>query len=86
MDRESAYEMLTAKAQQAAAAKQAAEQAEADEEARARAEKEAAREARSSSTRSRSRAADPLDSFLRSAGGQLGRELTRTVLGTLLKR
>ncbi|OZB46743.1 MAG: ATPase, partial [Cellulomonas sp. 14-74-6] len=87
VDRQSAYELLTARAQEAAArvaAQQEAAQQEKDAEA---ARREADRDARSSyRPRARSRAADPLDSFLRSAGTQLGRELTRTLLGTLRRR
>ncbi|CAL8978788.1 hypothetical protein CELL_02968 [Cellulomonas sp. T2.31MG-18] len=87
VDRQSAYELLTARAQEAAArvaAQQEAAQQEKDAEA---ARREAERDARSSyRPRARSRTADPLDSFLRSAGTQLGRELTRTLLGTLRRR
>jgi len=100
VDRESAYELLTARAARAeadatAAAAAAAALKEA-ETAAAAAKKEAAARAkeleriekameqdgaggrRSSSSRS----SNPLDSFLRSAGTQLGREITRTIFGT----
>ncbi|WP_141391209.1 helicase HerA-like domain-containing protein [Cellulosimicrobium cellulans] len=54
------------------------------EKMRAKLERDAARSrsGSGSSGSSRSRAANPLDSFLRSAGTQLGRELTRTIFGT----
>ncbi len=86
VDRESAYELLTARAEQTAARAAAEEQAAAQEKAEESARRQAERESRSSYRPSRSRAADPLDSFLRSAGTQLGRELTRTLLGTLRRR
>lgn len=98
VDRESAHEMLAARAAQSQA------QADAEAQAEARAEAEAAhrreleeieermRRGAGGSTRTgstgsrggtgRSRAADPLDSFLRSAGTALGREITRTIFGT----
>ncbi len=100
IDRESAYELLTARAARAqadatasAAAQTAREEAEraavaAQKEADVRAkeleriekamQKENAAPRRSTSSRS----ASPLDSFLRSAGTQLGREITRTIFGT----
>lgn len=81
VDRESAYELLTARAAQAEAEaeKEAAE--EAREEAEAAEKKEADRRARERS-RGRSPARSGLDSLLRSAGTVLGREITRTILGT----
>ncbi len=98
VDRESAYELLTARAARVeadAAAAAAAETARAEAEAAAAAaQKEAAARAKelerieksmqreSSRSTSRSRSANPLDSFLRSAGTQLGREITRTIFGT----
>jgi len=81
VDRESAYELLQGRARTAAAdaaARDQAEQQAKDDAARERAQ-------RPTSTTSRRRTG-PLDSFLRSAGTQLGRELTRTILGTLTKR
>jgi len=89
VDRESAYELLQQRTAGLAAEATADEQAEADERARraqekARAADERAR-TRASSSRGR-RTADPLDNFLRSAGTVLGRELTRSILGTLTKR
>lgn len=81
VDRESAYELLTARAAQAEAeAKQEAEE-EARLEEEAAEKKEADRQARQRS-RGRSRARSGLDSLLRSAGTVLGREITRTILGT----
>ncbi|HEX5331404.1 MAG TPA: helicase HerA-like domain-containing protein [Cellulomonas sp.] len=77
--------------QQAKAADVAAKQAAKDAAARAkeldRISREMEREAASASRRtttaqSRSRASSPLDSFLRSAGTQLGREITRSLFGT----
>ncbi|HMO11723.1 MAG TPA: DUF853 family protein, partial [Actinotalea sp.] len=100
VDRESAYELLTARAARAeadAAASAAAEQARKEAEAAATAARKEAearakelarieREMRTSGggsrSSSRSRSSSPLDSFLRSAGTQLGREITRTVFGT----
>ncbi|WP_372594360.1 helicase HerA-like domain-containing protein, partial [Actinotalea sp.] len=99
VDRESAYELLTARAARAeadataaAAAETALKEAEAaaaaaKKEAAARAkeleriEKEMQRDASSGRSSSR-RSTNPLDSFLRSAGTQLGREITRTIFGT----
>ena len=77
--------------QQAKAADAAAKQAAKDAAARAkeldRVSREMEREAasaerRTTTTRSRSSASSPLDSFLRSAGTQLGREITRSLFGT----
>jgi DNA helicase HerA-like ATPase len=77
--------------QQAKEADVAAKQAAKDAAARAkeldRISQEMEREAenasrRTTTARSRSRASSPLDSFLRSAGTQLGREITRTIFGT----
>ncbi|WP_431890837.1 helicase HerA-like domain-containing protein [Cellulosimicrobium funkei] len=77
-------------AAQEKAAKQAAQEAERAakkeqaelEKMRAKLEREAATGRARSSGPSRSRSSNPLDSFLRSAGTQLGRELTRTIFGT----
>jgi DNA helicase HerA-like ATPase len=77
--------------QQAKEADAAARQAAKDAAARAkeldRVSREMERDAASASRRtttaqSRSRASSPLDSFLRSAGTQLGREITRSIFGT----
>ena len=80
VDRESAYEMLSAKAEQNAAAQQAADQAEAEQAAQRATDKTP----RSSSSRSRS--SSPFDEILKAANSPLARQITRTVLGTLLKR
>lgn len=81
VDRESAYELLADRAAQAEAeAKKEAEE-EAREEAELAEKKEPERRARGSS-RGRSPARSGLDSLLRSAGTVLGREITRTILGT----
>lgn len=77
-------------AAQEKAAKKAAQEAEREakkeqaelEKVRAKLEREAATGRSPSSGSSRSRSSSPLDSFLRSAGAQLGRELTRTIVGT----
>ncbi|MFF8347233.1 helicase HerA-like domain-containing protein [Cellulosimicrobium funkei] len=77
-------------AAQEKAAKKAAQEAEREakkeqaelEKMRAKLEREAATGRSPSSGSSRSRSSSPLDSFLRSAGTQLGRELTRTIFGT----
>ena len=90
VDRESAYELLTARAAGARAEAEAAAQADAarkEAEARAkeleRIEKRMGTSTSATKDSSRSRrSADPLDSFLRSAGTVLGREITRTIFGT----
>lgn len=77
-------------AAQEQAAKEAAKEAEraarkeqADlEKMRAKLERDAVTSRSGSGGSSRSRSSSPLDSFLRSAGTQLGRELTRTIFGT----
>ncbi|MBV6459049.1 MAG: hypothetical protein HONBIEJF_02189 [Fimbriimonadaceae bacterium] len=80
IDRESAYELLSRRAQQAAVEEQ-------QEKERAESEKAEERAARQSSAR---RSDTPMESMLksvlRSAGSQLGRALTRGLLGGLLKR
>ena len=81
VDRQSAYEILTAKAQQAAAD----EQAQADQEAQAKADQQAARAERAPGGRSRPEPS-AFDTILRAANSPLGRQITRSVLGTLLKR
>jgi DNA helicase HerA-like ATPase len=86
IDRESAFEMLKAKSDQAAVA--AAEQAEAEAVANAQeeAEKAAAREERASSS-SGSRGDSAMGAFAKSAaravGSNLGRQIVRGVLGSI---
>ncbi len=89
VDRESAYELLAQRAQQAAADKAAAEKAKADAAADREQAEEAAREARAREKEAQARArttsrrtTGALDSLLRSVGTQLGREITRSVFGT----
>ncbi|WP_249363879.1 helicase HerA-like domain-containing protein, partial [Cellulomonas fimi] len=98
VDRESAAELLTVRIERAEAeraadreAQERAEERAAQDKERAAAEREAARREReqartSGSSRRTSRSADPLDAFLRSAGTQLGREITRTLFGTRRRR
>lgn len=92
VDRESAAELLTARLERAEADRAAAREQAAAEKERAAAEKEAARRereaarARPAPRRSSRSSSDPLDSFLRSAGTQLGREITRTLFGTRRRR
>lgn len=81
VDRESAYELLTARAAQAEAEAKEEAAEEARLEAEAAEKKEADRRARQRSG-GRSPARSGLDSLLRSAGTVLGREITRTILGT----
>ncbi len=71
VDRESAYELLAARAAASATAAEAAERAAAEEAA---AERDRERTVR--------RGSSVLDSVLRSAGTALGREITRTIFGT----
>lgn len=100
VDRESAYELLAKRAEEAATAahdaeaaaqaqKQAADAAAAQAKLEAAAAKaraqEAAREARSrdaASHQTKSEAQSILNSVLRSAGTQIGREITRSIFGT----
>ena len=79
VDRESAYELLSARAAQAQA--QVAKE-EAAQEAREKAE-EAEKEVRRTAPKKTTSRTSPLDSLLRSAGTQLGREITRSIFGTL---
>ncbi|WP_029289003.1 helicase HerA-like domain-containing protein [Cellulomonas sp. HZM] len=89
VDRESAYEMLTARAVKADQDRAAAAQAKQDAaEAKERAD-EAAKEARqrekeaqAAAKRTEKHTSSALDSILRSVGTQLGREITRSVFGT----
>lgn len=81
IDRESAHELLAERAARAEA--EAAEAA--DAEARAKEAERAQTQRRQPSGRSRStqrRSGSPVDSFMRSAGTALGREITRTIFGT----
>ncbi|KQS96879.1 helicase HerA-like domain-containing protein [Cellulomonas sp. Leaf395] len=78
VDRESAYELLAVRA---AASQEAARRQQEADEAQDRAD-DAAREARRSAPRRSTSRTSPLDSLLRSAGTQLGREITRTIFGT----
>ncbi|WP_296667663.1 helicase HerA-like domain-containing protein [Demequina sp.] len=92
LDRESAYELLGARAEKAAAA---AQEREAAEEAAAEREREQRDDARSTSrtpSRSRSRARDksvteqvlgsaPVRDFARTAGREIGRSILRSVFG-----
>lgn len=67
----------------AEAARAAKKQAAELERMRERLERDAARAGSGSSSSSRSRSgASPLDNFLKSAGTQLGREITRSIFGT----
>jgi DNA helicase HerA-like ATPase len=94
VDRESAHELL---ADRAAAAAERARLAEEDERRRrelAEIEERMRRSEPGTSRRSsgsartgrRTSGSDPLDAFLRSVGTTLGREITRTVLGTRRRR
>jgi len=93
VDRESAYEILTARAdklaEQQASSKAAATRAKEDAAAeKARLAKEKARNAKSRKSKSSTRRSDSaMDAFVKSAmrslGGQVGRKLIRGVLGSL---
>ncbi|MBC7291029.1 MAG: DUF853 family protein, partial [Actinotalea sp.] len=85
VDRESAHELLAARAAAAA------ERGRREEEGRRRRElEEIERGMRTPGTGGgrgrRTTGGDPLDAFLRSVGTTLGREITRTVLGTRRRR
>ncbi|MCR6647911.1 MAG: DUF853 domain-containing protein [Cellulomonas sp.] len=89
VDRESAYELLTVRAERTAAERTAAEQAAKDAaEAKAHAQeaekvaKQREREAQAAAKKTRQRTGGAFDSLLRSVGTQLGREITRSVFGT----
>jgi DNA helicase HerA-like ATPase len=91
IDRESAYELLTSKAEAAAKeAEEAAARAEAEKQ-KAAEEKEQARAAREEerARAPRPRRETPLEagmkSVVRSAGSQIGRQLVRGILGSLFK-
>ena len=86
VDRESAYELLAVrveKAQAAARKQQEAEEAQDRADEAARKAKEARQQAAPRRSTSRT---SPLDSLLRSAGTQLGREITRSIFGTRRRR
>lgn len=92
VDRESAAELLTDRLERAEADREAARERAAADKDRATAEKEAARREREAAReraaprRTSRSSSDPLDAFLRSAGTQLGREITRTLFGTRRRR
>ncbi|CAM5780866.1 helicase HerA-like domain-containing protein [Cellulomonas persica] len=89
VDRESAYELLTARAERTAAERVAAEKA-AEEAAQATAHAQEAeklarqreKEAQAAAKKTKQRTSGAFDSLLRSVGTQLGREITRSVFGT----
>ena len=92
VDRESAHELLGARMARAESDRAAAQAAEQAQKEAAAAEKEATRRQRAAGTTGRGRStrsgtgSAPLDAFLRSAGTQLGREITRTIFGTRRRR
>ena len=90
VDRDSAYELLQARAAQDAATREAAERAAELEKEAARTRKEAEGDARKPQRASRSgstsRARSPMDAILATVGTTLAREITRTVLGTRRRR
>jgi DNA helicase HerA-like ATPase len=79
VDRESAYELLAVRAAKAQDAAHEAEEAQKRADEAAREAKEARQQAAPRRSTSRT---SPLDSLLRSAGTQLGREITRSIFGT----
>lgn len=92
IDRESAYELLNKKAEQAAAEAQAAKQAQIQAKADAaaakeaeRAQRQAERAQRPTGRRSDSPVEAAIKSTMRSAGSQIGRSLVRGILGSLFK-
>jgi DNA helicase HerA-like ATPase len=84
LDRESAYEMLIARAKQSAAQE---EQIEREEQAREQAEKDAKTTERSKTRRSNRQT--PAEAFIKSAaraiGSQLGRRVLRGIMGSIFK-
>ncbi|MDJ0654342.1 MAG: DUF853 family protein [Xanthomonadales bacterium] len=86
LDRESAFEILTQRAEKAARELAEAEKAEAERKAREKAEKAA----KKSGTRRRSSRQTPWEAAVKSAarsmGTQLGRSLLRGILGALTRR
>ncbi|MFE7406192.1 helicase HerA-like domain-containing protein [Isoptericola sp. NPDC057559] len=92
VDRESAYELLQARAAQDAATREAAERAAELEKEAAQARKEAEADARRAqktsrpSGSSRGSARNPMDAILTTVGTTLAREITRSVFGTRRRR
>ncbi|TWH32346.1 hypothetical protein L600_001800000030 [Isoptericola variabilis J7] len=87
VDRESAFELLRARSEREAAAREAEEAAEARREAEARAERDRARTTpRAPSRTSRGRSGDPLEKVLSTVGTTLAREITRSIFGTRRRR
>ncbi|MFI2101935.1 helicase HerA-like domain-containing protein [Isoptericola sp. NPDC019693] len=93
VDRESAYELLQARAAQDAATREAAERAAELEKEAAQARKQAEADARRAQksprapgSASRGSARSPMDAILTTVGTTLAREITRTVLGTRRRR
>jgi len=91
VDRESAHEILTRKAEEAARRREAAEAEAANEKARAKAEKERVKadRSRAGGTRRSNRQSVGeafAKSVARSIGSQIGREILRGVLGSLTRR
>jgi DNA helicase HerA-like ATPase len=84
VDRESAAELLAARVAAEEAERATKEEAARLERMRERLERDAARGRTAAPGRRRSpaRGSSPLDTLLRSAGTQLGREITRTIFGT----
>ncbi len=84
VDRESAYEILKRRAEQAARQAEATKQAEVTKQAKATKQD---RERRSMERSNSSRSDSPMDAFIKSAaravGSQVGREIIRGVLGSL---
>ncbi|MFD6175802.1 MULTISPECIES: helicase HerA-like domain-containing protein [unclassified Isoptericola] len=93
VDRESAYELLQARAAQDAATREAAERAAELEKEAAQARKQADADARRaqktsrpSGSTSRSGSRNPMDAILTTVGTTLAREITRSVFGTRRRR
>jgi DNA helicase HerA-like ATPase len=89
VDRESAYEILIARAEKLAEKQEADAAVAKQDKARAQAEKDKAAKEKASRPRSSSRRSDSameafFKSAMRSLGGQVGRRLVRGVLGSLL--
>ncbi|MCZ2261877.1 helicase HerA-like domain-containing protein [Isoptericola sp. QY 916] len=92
VDRESAYELLQARAAQDAATREATERAAELEKEAAQSRKQAEADARKaqqaprSGSTSRGSSRSPMDAILTSVGTTLAREITRTVFGTRRRR
>ncbi|SKC68054.1 helicase HerA-like domain-containing protein [Krasilnikoviella flava] len=86
VDRESAYELLQARAAQDTAAREAAERAAELEKEAEKARRDAGRAPRTSGTPSRRSSRSPVDAILTTVGTTLAREITRTVFGTRRRR